>query len=657
MSTRDTNTATAAARSNQSAGTAVDRSVDEAIAAAAANGADAAVPTISYRQLVGKPAKPGSFRDRFALTETGVKALVSGAIACAIGNFSLMLPMGVIYLAVIHYVGHLDDPSAPLPEFWPFVAMSVTVLVVMFLAQWWQYDSTYNEIYGESARTRLALAEKLRMLPMSFFSRRSIADLTTAVLADCASLELLFSHVMPELFGATISTTVVAVVMFVYDWRMALAMVWVLPIAVILLLLSRKLQQSLTRAFTKARLSVASGIQESLECAAQLRASGQTDRYLDGLDRRIDAAERAQIRSELIPGTIVSGAQILLTVGKASIILVGAQLVAAGETDFVTYVMFLLCAALIYAPIAVIFESIAELMGVGTHAARLREIHREPAQQGAERFEPNGHDVAFEHVTFSYAGDADGSGKVGADAAGAGGNKETVLSDVSFTARQGEVTALVGPSGGGKSTVTKLAARFWDADAGTVTVGGVDVSGVAPETLLADYAIVFQDVVLFNDTIRENIRLGRRGASDAEVLAAARAANCDEFVSLLPGGYDTVIGENGSTLSGGERQRISIARALLKDAPIVLLDEATASLDVENETKVQGALSRLLRGKTVLVIAHRMRTVMNADKIVVLDGGRVVEEGSPARLIAAGGEFAHMVALQSDAQSWTLHKQ
>ena len=349
MSARDTNTATAAARSNQSAGTAVDRSVDEAIAAAAANGADAAVPTISYRQLVGKPAKPGSFRDRFALTETGVKALVSGAIACAIGNFSLMLPMGVIYLAVIHYVGHLDDPSAPLPEFWPFVAMSVTVLVVMFLAQWWQYDSTYNEIYGESARTRLALAEKLRMLPMSFFSRRSIADLTTAVLADCASLELLFSHVMPELFGATISTTVVAVVMFVYDWRMALAMVWVLPIAVILLLLSRKLQQSLTRAFTKARLSVASGIQESLECAAQLRASGQTDRYLDGLDRRIDAAERAQIRSELIPGTIVSGAQILLTVGKASIILVGAQLVAAGETDFVTYVMFLLCAALIYA--------------------------------------------------------------------------------------------------------------------------------------------------------------------------------------------------------------------------------------------------------------------------------------------------------------------
>ncbi|PST48860.1 ABC transporter ATP-binding protein [Bifidobacterium callitrichos] len=637
--------------------TAIDRSIDEAIKIAAVGGTDTATPTIDYRQLVGRPAKPGSFRDRFVLTQTGGKALVSGAIACAVGNFSLMLSMGVIYLAVNRYVNHLSDPGAPLPEFWPFVAMSIAVLIVMFLAQWWQYDSTYNEIYGESARTRLSLAEKLRMLPMSFFSRRSIADLTTAVLTDCASLEQLFSHVMPELFGTTVSTIVVSVVLFIYDWRMALAMIWVLPIAVLLLLLSRKLQQSLTSAFTKARLSVASGIQESLECAAQLRASGQTDRYLEGLDRKIDAAEHAQVRSELIPGTIVSGAQILLTVGKASIILVGANLIAAGETDFVTYMMFLLCAALIYAPIAVIFESIAELMEVDMHAARLREIHREPVQQGCERFEPNGHDITFAHVTFSYEGDADGASKVSADAVDSSTDEDAVLSDVSFTARQGEVTALVGPSGGGKSTVTKLAARFWDADSGTVTVGGVDVSGVAPETLLTDYAIVFQDVVLFNDTIRENIRLGRRGASDAEVLAAAQAANCDEFVSLLPDGYDTVIGENGSTLSGGERQRISIARALLKNAPIVLLDEATASLDVENETKVQGALSRLLRDKTVLVIAHRMRTVMNADKIVVLDGGHVVEEGTPAQLITAGGEFAHMVALQSDAQSWTLHKQ
>lgn len=634
------------ARSRQAS--AIDRTIDAAIAAAGAN--DCA--TVDYQQLIGKPAKPGSFRDRFALTETGAHALVYGSLACAIGNFSLMLPMAVIWFAIARYVQHVSNPAIALPAFWPIVGVSILILAVMFAAQWWQYSATYNQIYGESARTRLALAEKLRTLPMSFFSRRSTADLTCAVLTDCANLEQLFSHVMPELFGTTISTCVVLIALFVYDWRLALAVAWVLPIAIVLLLISRNVQQTSAREFNERRLAVAAGIQESLECAAQLRASGQTERYLAGLDAKIDAAERTQVHSELVPGVIVSGAQILLTVGKASVILVGAQLVARGQVDFTTYMVFLLCAAMIYAPIAVLFESIAELMNIDTHTARLREIHAERAQTGAEVCTPAGYDITFDHVTFSYRDDAAGNDT--ADNNHASRDAQRVLDDVSFTARQGEITALVGPSGGGKSTVSKLAARFWDADGGIVRVGGVDVSSVAPEVLLRDYAIVFQDVVLFNDTIAENIRLGRRDASDEEVLAAARAANCDDFVTHMAHGYDTIIGENGATLSGGERQRISIARALLKDAPIVLLDEATASLDVENETRVQSALSRLLRGKTVLVIAHRMRTVMNANKIVVLDHGRVVEQGTPSALLASNGLFAHMAQLQTDAQSWTL---
>lgn len=575
-------------------------------------------------------------RDALALTEQGVKSLRRGAAVCALANVVLMLPVGVFYLVTGEFLAHLEDPTTPLPLLAPYLALIIAVLAVVFATQYWQYHATYSVVYQESARKRIGLAERLRVLPLSFFGKRDLADLTSVVMKDTADQERLFSHTMPQLFGTGASTAIVAVMLLVFDWRLALASLWPVPVAVIMLLATTRLQTAATRKKNAAALVLADGIQEYLESNREVRALNRTDDFLARLNGNVDAFERAKLAAELTTGTAVSSTQTLLRLGTVTTILAGTALVAAGQCDLLVFFCFMLVVTRLYDPINLILQSTAELIDMRESLARMRAIEREPAQVGSVDFAPQGHDIVFDGVSFSYE------------------NGEPVLADVSFTAREGEVTALVGPSGSGKSTAAKLAARFWDVDAGHITVGGVDVAGVDPETLLTDYTEVFQDVVLFNGTVMENIRLGRREATDEEVLAAARAANCDEFVRKMAQGYDTPIGENGALLSGGERQRISIARAILKDAPIVLLDEATASLDVESESLVQEALSRLLVGKTVLVIAHRMRTVLGADHIVVLAEGRVAEEGTPAELLAAGGLFARMVSLQGSAADWKL---
>lgn len=575
-------------------------------------------------------------RDALALTEQGVKSLRRGAAVCALANVVLMLPVGVFYLVTGEFLAHLEDPTTPLPLLAPYLALIIAVLAVVFATQYWQYHATYSVVYQESARKRIGLAERLRVLPLSFFGKRDLADLTSVVMKDTADQERLFSHTMPQLFGTGASTAIVAVMLLVFDWRLALASLWPVPVAVIVLLATTRLQTAATRKKNAAALVLADGIQEYLESNREVRALNRTDDFLARLNGNVDAFERAKLASELTTGTAVSSTQTLLRLGTVTTILAGTALVAAGQCDLLVFFCFMLVVTRLYDPINLILQSTAELIDMRESLARMRAIEQEPAQVGSVDFAPQGHDIVFDGVSFAYE------------------NGEPVLTDVSFTAREGEVTALVGPSGSGKSTAAKLAARFWDVDAGHITVGGVDVAGVDPETLLTDYTEVFQDVVLFNGTVMENIRLGRREATDEEVLAAARAANCDEFVRKMTQGYDTPIGENGALLSGGERQRISIARAILKDAPIVLLDEATASLDVESESLVQEALSRLLVGKTVLVIAHRMRTVLGADHIVVLAEGRVAEEGTPAELLAAGGLFARMVSLQGSAADWKL---
>lgn len=575
-------------------------------------------------------------RDSLGLTDVGAKNFRRGVFFCTLANLVLMAPIGILFLLVSDFMDHLVA-GAPLPALAPYLAGCVGILALMVLTQWAEYANTYHKVYEESARKRTDLAEHLRRLPLSFFGRRDLSDLTNAIMKDCSDQERMFMHVMPQLFGTGLSTAIVIVGIFFYDWRLALAAFWVVPAALLVMALTGKHQQRKAQAMEDARLEVADGVQEFLECAQEIRATNRSAAHLDALAAKLDAFERRQVASELTTGVFVTSAQAFLKLGIGTTVFVGATLLVSGQTDFMTYFAFLLVVTRVYDPVNLILQSIGELLSMRLSIRRTQELAAEKPMEGSTDFAPRGHDVVFEDVSFSY------------------GDGEQVLRDVSFTAREGEVTALVGPSGSGKSTVAKLAARFWDADAGSVRVGGVNVADVDPETLLADYAEVFQDVVLFDDTVMGNIRLGRVGATDEEVLAAARAAMCDEFVSRMPQGYDTMIGENGGRLSGGERQRISIARAILKDAPVVLLDEATASLDVENETQVQQALSRLLAGKTVLVIAHRMRTVANADKIVVLKEGRVAEQGAPAELMAReGGLYRRMVELQTEASGWSL---
>lgn len=576
-----------------------------------------------------------SIKEKYALTDEGLKNVKLGAVWTAAANITVFAGVGVIYLIAEAFIEHVTE-GVPLPALAPYAAALVTFIVVLFVAEYAAYYYQYGVIYKESGRQRIGLAEQLRKLPLSFFGRRDLADLTETLMTDVKTTEHAYSHVLPELYGAYITLAVAAVGLIVFDWRLALAALWSCPVGLAVLFGARRALQPMMHETRMRGLATSEDIQEALECVREVRATNQEERYLKHVYDDVDAAERQAARSEVACGIAVNGAQIVLRLGLATTILAGATFILEGTCTFMTLFAFLLVVSRIYAPFDQCLMLIAELFSAKTAAARMKSFYEEPLAEGSDAYAPCGHDVAFDDVSFAY------------------GDGERVLEQVSFTAREGEVTALVGPSGSGKSTCARLAARLWDATEGRVAVGGVDVSQVDPEVLLGDFSVVFQDVLLFDDTVMGNIRVGRRGATDEEVLAAARAANCDEFVQRLPEGYDTTIGENGSRLSGGERQRISIARALLKDAPIVLLDEATASLDVENETKVQEALSRLLAGKTVIVIAHRMRTVMSADKIVVLDGGRVVEQGAPEELLGRPGLFARMVALQQESADWTL---
>ncbi len=582
-----------------------------------------------------------SFQEKYFLSNKGIAGVKRGVFWTTLANLVAMAGMGFLFWVMAGFIDRLTD-GASLPDALPIVMGLAVFLVLLFASNWQQYYYTYCIFYEECGNQRMEIAERLRKLPLSFFGRRDLADLTETIMGDVQAMEHAYSHVLGELWGAIIASAVVFVGSLFFCWQLAIAAFWSVPVAFAVLLLTRKPMAPVFDRVRAEKVKVTEAVQETLDCVREIRATNQEAHYLEGLNGVIDAEEREVTKGELANGLLVNSTFVILRLGIAATLITGASMVAAGKIDFLTLFAFLLMVSRIYAPFDQALMLVSELFAAESSAKRMRSIMEEPLAQGGECFEPVGYDVAFDHVAFGY--DAGSDGRAG----------EKVLTDVSFTAREGEVTALVGPSGSGKSTVSRLAARFWDATAGKVTVGGVDVTSVDPEVLLRDYAIVFQDVLLFDDTVMGNIRLGRRDATDEEVLAAAHAANCDEFVNRMPQGYDTMIGENGSKLSGGERQRISIARALLKDAPIVLLDEATASLDVENETVVQQALSRLLAGKTVLVIAHRMRTVENADKIVVLKDGVVAEQGSPAELIAADGEFARMVALQKDAAAWRL---
>ena len=569
---------------------------------------------------------------RFALSRQGAVDLIKGCIACVFQDISFMLPVGLLYSFVIDLMNRGVNGSRI-----AFYAVgALACLVLIFIVTYFQYNATYLATYVESGVRRVSLAEQLRKIPLSFFGKKDLADLTNSIMGDCATLETAFSHYVPALAGSIISTTLIAICLFVYDWRMALAAVWVLPIAFAITFFSARIQGYFNRKSVAAKVALESGVQECIESLQDLKANNAEKTYLKGLDRKIDQVEKRHIISELGTALFVVSSTLILKFGIATVALVGSALLIRGEIDIPLFFMFLLVASRLYAPLEGALQNLAAVISTKTNINRMNEILDHPIQTGSNCVTNKGYDIVFDHVGFAY------------------NTGETVLKDVSFTAKQGEVTALVGPSGGGKTTVSRLAARFWDITKGKITVGGMDISKIEPETLLSLYSIVFQDVTLFNNTIMENIRIGRKDATDEEVIAAAKLANCEEFAEKLPNGYNSMIGENGCELSGGERQRISIARAFLKDAPVILLDEATASLDVENETLIQAALSRLIKNKTVLVIAHRMRTVSGADQVVVLSDGCVAEQGAPGKLMDTGKIYPHMVKLQMISRNWGI---
>ncbi len=569
---------------------------------------------------------------KYALSRQGAKDLVIATISCMVHNLTLMLPVSLLYLLV----SDLYAGGVPQGHLWIYIVGMVAAVLLILFSYRWVYGATYYATYKESSVRRISLAEKLRKLPLSFFGKRDLSDLTTTIMADCTTLEQSFSHWIPEFFGSMISTVIVAVCLFIFDWRLALAALWVLPVSLAIVAFSGKVQNWFTRRQTEAKLAVAEGIQEALETMRDLKSNNAEEKYLKGLDKKIDLQEKRMIASELGGALFVVPAGMILKLGIGTVALVGGMLLANGAITVLTFFLYLLVVSRLYDPLSSSLQNLAAIISTNIPIERMNEIETYPVQPGTAELKTNGYDIVFDNVSFAY------------------NTGEQVLSGVSFTAKQGEVTALIGPSGGGKSTAARLAARFWDADSGKITLGGTDVRTIDPEKLLSAYSIVFQDVTLFNNTVMENIRIGRQNATDEEVLAAAREAQCDEFVEKLPEGYRTMIGENGSALSGGERQRISIARALLKNSPVILLDEATASLDAENETQIQRAISRLVEGKTVLIIAHRMRTVEGADKLVLLSGGKVAEQGNPEELLAKGGIYAKMCQLQQQSGEWRI---
>ena len=567
-------------------------------------------------------------QNTFALSEEGSRTFVRGVVWTFLHFVSLMFPMMLLFYFLMEHLG-IGEFAGKTPHGILFYAgMAAIILVVMLIIYAFSYSATYDSVYDESMRRRVSIAEKLRKLPLSFFGKKNLSDLTSTIMDDCNALEMIFSHAVPELFAAIGSVTVIAIMLFTYNWKMSIALFWVVPAAALLIALSKKIQDHWFENSYNMRRVVIEDIQEGLENVQEIRSYSGEAAYLSNFDKDCINYEKTQMDSDIKVGMFLNSAQGILKMGLATVLITGARLWTKGEIDVFTYLMFIVCAATIYNPVFLVFNNLAELFFVNVRLRRFREMDQMKLQEGVTVFAPQNFDIEFKDVDFFY------------------NENKQVLKKVSFTAKQGEITALVGPSGSGKTTAAKLAARFWDIQGGKVTLGGEDISLIDPETLLTNFSIVFQDVVLFNTSIKDNIRIGKRNATDEEIMRVAKLAGCDEFIQKMPQGYNTIIGENGDTLSGGERQRISIARALLKDAPIVLLDEATASLDVENESKIQKGISQLVKGKTVIIIAHRMRTIANADKVVVLQDGQVAETGSPAELKAKGGLFSKMLKLQ-----------
>lgn len=574
-------------------------------------------------------------QERFALTHLGAVNLIKACVSCTISYLAIAMSIGVLYYFTCDVLEMLYGSSNRI-LYSMYLIEFVIVVILIFIAHYIQYNMTFYNTYKESARLRIRVAEKLRKFPLMFFSKRDLSDLTTTILSDVTGMEQALSHFIPEFFGSIASTLLLSISMFFFDFRMALAAVWCVPVSFLLVVLAKRKLSNAGFKDRQKQLVRTEKIQETLETIRDLKANHYTQQYLNEVDQVIDDCEKSQIKTELTNALFVVSSQLILKLGIATVVIYGVTSLINQMIDLKVFMLFLIVASRLYDPLSGTLQNLAAIISCDPKIARLNEIENYPLQTGEEKFEPSNYDIEFKNVSFEYQ------------------TKKKVLEDVSFVAKQNEITALIGNSGGGKTTCASLAARFYELNEGVIKIGGIDISTVDPEILLSKFSIVFQEVVLFNNTILENIRIGKKDATDEEVMEAAQKAFCDEFVEKLPDGYNTVIGENGSKLSGGQRQRISIARAILKDAPIILLDEASASLDVESETFVQKALSRLIANRTVIMIAHRMRTIANASKLIVLEDGHVVEQGTPEQLLRKEGVYQRMVDLQKMSNEWKL---
>lgn len=574
-------------------------------------------------------------QERFALTHLGAVNLIKACVSCTISYLAIAMSIGVLYYFTCGVLEMLYGSSNTI-LYSMYLIEFVIVVILIFIAHYIQYNMTFYNTYKESARLRIRVAEKLRKFPLMFFSKRDLSDLTTTILSDVTGMEQALSHFIPEFFGSIASTLLLSISMFFFDFRMALAAVWCVPVSFLLVVLAKRKLSNAGFKDRQKQLVRTEKIQETLETIRDLKANHYTQQYLNEVDQVIDDCEKSQIKTELTNALFVVSSQLILKLGIATVVIYGVTSLINQTIDLKVFMLFLIVASRLYDPLSGTLQNLAAIISCDPKIARLNEIENYPLQTGEEKFEPSNYDIEFKNVSFEYQ------------------TKKKVLEDVSFVAKQNEITALIGNSGGGKTTCASLAARFYELNEGVIKIGGIDISTVDPEILLSKFSIVFQEVVLFNNTILENIRIGKKDATDEEVMEAAQKAFCDEFVEKLPDGYNTVIGENGSKLSGGQRQRISIALAILKDAPIILLDEASASLDVESETFVQKALSRLIANRTVIMIAHRMRTIANASKLIVLEDGHVVEQGTPEQLLRKEGVYQRMVDLQKMSNEWKL---
>ena len=559
------------------------------------------------------------------MSEQGAKNLQKSIFSHTILNLTKMFPPIIGFVFLFQYLGSLEGIPAPVElTLVDYIVIILVMLLVMFFVARWDYVRLYDNVYNESANSRIDIANRLKKLPLSYFGKRDVSDLSATMMSDLNLYEQIFSHSVPHIYATSISTVIISVMILAYNWQLGLAALWVIPVSLLLFSLSKKKQRNDVNAYVKTSRDMLDGLQEQIDQIQEIKSYNLEERTLNEFYHKIDGNTRNKVKMEFSAGIATALAGMLMKLGIVSVAIVGANMLIAGQINILVYIAYLILTASIYVPIEGILSFMAMIVTLDGVVARIKEIKTMPIQEGKQEMNPRDYSIDFKDVVFGY-------------------EDYTVINGVSFTAKQGEVTALIGASGSGKTTLTKLAARFWDIQQGKILLGGEDISQIDPETLLKNYAIVFQDVVLFNASIKDNIRIGKKGATDEEVTRVAKIARCDEFIDRMPDGIDTVIGENGERLSGGERQRISIARALLKDAPIILMDEATASLDVENESLIQEALSELIKEKTVIVIAHRMRTIRGADKIVLLHQGKIEAMGTDAELRVQSATYRKML--------------